>query len=208
MNKSDPPAFRTAYENAARFFLATAAAIAPDQWSRPSLGQWSVRDLVGHTSRALATVAIYGDQPAARVDVEVPAGYFLIMLHGSRTTAQEILERGRAAGADLGDDPVAAIRDLVDRILPRVAAMGDDDLLGTPAGGMRLREYLPTRTFELTVHTLDLAAAIGRPADPPDDALQLSLAIAGELAVGRGSGATLLQALTGRRDLPAGYSVV
>ena len=73
---------------------------------------------------------------------------------------------------------------------------------------MRLRQYLPTRTFELVVHGLDIA----RPPDcrpglqrrPADEVLQLAAAA----AVHGGRGPELLLALTGRTGLPAGFSVV
>ena len=52
---------RLAFEQAADFYLATVDRIRPDQWDQPGLGVWSVRDLVGHTSRAFLTVETYLD---------------------------------------------------------------------------------------------------------------------------------------------------
>lgn len=47
-------------------------------------------------------------------------------------------------------------------MLPLVA--GDEDPLVTTAlGGMRLRQYLPTRTFELVVHGVGIARPAGLP---------------------------------------------
>src|SRR4051794_17898417 len=43
---------RSALEQAAAFFLATVERVEPTQWDLPGLGEWSVRDLVGHTGRA------------------------------------------------------------------------------------------------------------------------------------------------------------
>ena len=44
----------------------------------------------------------------------------------------------------------------------------DPDLVvHTIVGGMRVAAYLPTRTFELCVHGLDIAAATGIPVDLP-----------------------------------------
>ena len=40
-----------AYEQAAQFFADTVAKVGPNQWDDSALGVWSVRDLVGHTSR-------------------------------------------------------------------------------------------------------------------------------------------------------------
>ena len=46
---------RTAFADAAGWFVRTAALVG-DRWDRPGLGEWDVRALVGHTSRALLTV--------------------------------------------------------------------------------------------------------------------------------------------------------
>ncbi|HWJ53602.1 MAG TPA: maleylpyruvate isomerase N-terminal domain-containing protein, partial [Propionibacteriaceae bacterium] len=115
---------------------------------------------------------------------------------------------GRAAGVALGDDPAAAVRALVDRVLPLVA--GDDDpLITTAGGGMRLRQYLPTRTFELVVHGLDIARAAGLPApDYSTGLLTEVLALTAEAAVLGRRGPEVLLALTGRTTLPPGFSVV
>ena len=39
----------------------------------------------------------------------------------------------------------------------------DDPVISTIFGGMRLSDYLPTRTFELVVHGLDIARAAQLP---------------------------------------------
>ena len=47
-----------AFGDAAEWFVATAA-LADGRWTEPGLGEWDVRSLVGHTSRALLTVETY-----------------------------------------------------------------------------------------------------------------------------------------------------
>src|SRR5262244_524873 len=59
---------RTAFADAAGWFVRTAALVG-DRWDRPGLGEWDVRALVGHTSRALVTVETYLARPAAAADV-------------------------------------------------------------------------------------------------------------------------------------------
>ena len=116
---------------------------------------------------------------------------------------------GAAATADqvVGDDPLAAIRRFRDAALGALTGTGDP-LITTVAGGMRLSDYLPTRIFELAVHSVDLARATGQPdALPPavcDSAMQVAVAISAR----RGEGQSVLLALTGREPLPDGYSVV
>ena len=61
--------------------------------------------------------------------------------------------RGREAGVALGPDPIAAVRDIAARVLAQVQTTSDEVLVSTPVGGMRLIDYLPSRIFELAVHT-------------------------------------------------------
>jgi hypothetical protein len=69
--------------------------------------------------------------------------------------------------------------------------------------------YLPTRTFELTVHTLDLVGALGVAAPPVlDEPVAACLELAAAAAARGASGAAVLLALAGRRGLPPGFSVV
>jgi uncharacterized protein (TIGR03083 family) len=203
VNESAKPAF----ERAAHFLVATTALVGPEQWERPGLGEWSVRDLVGHASRSLLTVETYLGHPAAAAEVATPVDYFLKALASIGDPAR-VAQRGREAGAALGLDPAGAIREIADRVLALVARTDEAQLVATPIGGMHLGVYLTTRTFELVVHTLDLATAINTPAQPPPEALAASLELAAGLALRSGRGAEALLALTGRRPLPPGFSVV
>jgi hypothetical protein len=73
---------------------------------------------------------------------------------------------------------------------------------------MRLADYLPTRSFELTVHTADLATALELPLDLPETAAAQALHLVTILAVGHGLAGPLLLAATGRPGLPSGFSVL
>ena len=73
---------------------------------------------------------------------------------------------------------------------------------------MRLGDYLPTRTFELAVHTADLATAIGEPVDLPVTAAAQALQVVSDLALLDGHAGPLLLAATGRGGLPTGFSVL
>lgn len=195
-----------AFDAAARWFAETAA-LAEGAWERPGLGEWTVRDLVGHTSRALSTVETYLAKGADEAAVRSPQEYFRAMAVSSGDPAS-VAQRGRDAGAALGDRPVDTVRELAARVRRTVGAAAGDELVGTPAGGMALAAYLPTRTFELTVHTCDLAAALGLAAVVPGPAAAEAFAIIGALAAEAGDAAPLLRAATGRHGLPAGFSVV
>jgi uncharacterized protein (TIGR03083 family) len=196
---------RRAFADAADWYVATVRRVG-ERWEEPGLGEWSVRDLIGHTSRSFLTVEAYLGQPADSVAVESPAGY----VRASRGIAAGpgVAQRGRDAGAALGDDPAAAVAELAARVRGVVAECDGTELVTTVVGGMRLSDYLPTRTFELAVHTADLALAIGEPLDVPRTAATQALAIVGDIALTDGTAGGLLLRATGRTGLPAGFSVL
>jgi uncharacterized protein (TIGR03083 family) len=196
---------RAAYADAAGWFVRTAALVT-DRWDRPGLGEWDVRALVGHTSRALLTVETYLARPAPAADIACATDYFRATRAAAASAA--VAARGRDAGTALGSDPAAAVAQIAARVLALTDTRDGTELVTTIAGGMRLGDYLPTRTFELAVHTADLATALGVPPDVPATAAAQALAIAADLAVADGLAGPLLLAATGRPGLPAGFSVL
>src|SRR5262249_56554075 len=92
---------------------------AVDRWDGPGLGEWDVRALVGHTSRALVTVETYLARPAAAADVASAPDYFRATSAAAADPA--VAARGRDAGTALGGDPAAAVAQLA----ARVVALGD-----------------------------------------------------------------------------------
>ena len=196
---------RQAYADAARWFGETVALV-DGRWDNPGLGEWDVRALVGHTSRAFLTVETYLARPAEAAEVASAGDYF----RATRAAAADpaVAARGREAGAALGPDPAAALQEIASRVLRLVDTKDGSELLTTIAGGMRLRDYLPTRTFELTVHTSDLATALGVPPDVPATAAVQAFQVVADLAVTDGLSGPLLLAVTGRRGLPPGFSVL
>ena len=196
---------RAAFEAAAEWFVSTASHVA-DRWDQPGLGEWDVRALVGHASRSFVTVETYLAQHPDTIEVEsAPLYYRAIrpMLAGPG-----VAERGRAAGEALGGDPVGSVREVADRVTALVRRSTGDELLTSIAGGMRLRDYLPTRTFELVIHTCDLAVALGLPVTPPAVAARDTMRLCMEVAIDDGRSGDVLLALTGRRPLPPGFSIV
>lgn len=208
--KSSAHAIRNDYRLAARSFSALVGQLTPGDWRRPALGVWDVRDLVGHTSRALLTVEAYVHATATTTSptLRSAAAYFQASAAALADPAA-VADRGRQAGAALGERPADKIAEIVERVLALVDQRHDKALVTTPVGAMTLIGYLPTRIFELAVHSHDLAAAAG--VDPPaelDRPTARGLSTAAELAMGRGGAADVLLTLTGRRALPAGWSVI
>ena len=194
---------KEAYKLATRFFVDTVARVQPGQWDDVGLGEWNVRDLVGHTSRSLTRVEEFCAQPSETATVLSAAEHYRLPADND-----EIAARGREAGAELGDDPAAAVRTAADRVLPLLDGLSEDMVISYPNGGIRLGDYLETRVVELTVHTLDLANAIGADAEAPDEALSVTLHLLADLAVASGQGAALALAATGRGLLPDRFSLM
>lgn len=205
MPESDP---RRTFAAAAQAFAELVDRIPDDAWPGPGLGEWDLRALVGHASRSLVTVLTYLPRIAETEAVPTTAAYYAAAARIMAADPAAVTQRGRQAGAALGNDPAAAVHTLVRDCATALGATPDDPVIESIAGGMRLSGYLVTRTFELVVHSLDIAAATGLPYDPPAGALADSLALAVDVAVDRGQGARLLLALTGRASLASGFSVV
>ena len=184
---------REAFEQAVPFFVETAAGIAPARWSDPALGVWNVRDLVGHTSRALLTVEQYATVGTDRT------GF---------ATADDIAERGREAGRALGDDPAGAVREIATRVLSLVGTLPDDHPMKTPAGERPLVRYLGSRVTELTIHTVDLANALGLEVQVPEECWRVTLYGLADMAVRGGTAKDVAFALTGRGTLRDDFSLV
>ncbi len=193
------------FSEAAAWFVRTVSLV-DGRWAEPGLGEWDVRSLVGHTSRALLTVETYLARPASAVAVASAGDYFAVTR--DLAAGPDVAARGRDAGTALGEDPAAAVAAIASRVVPLVAACSGDELIETLAGGMRLADYLPTRTFELVAHTTDLASTLGLSLDvPPLPAMQ-ALELVSGLAVASGRAGPLLRSALGREGLPEGFSVL
>ncbi len=194
-----------AFTDAAEWF-GRSVALVGDRWDRPGLGAWDIRALVGHTSRSLLTVEAYLAHPATTVEVASAVDYYRMISAAAADPA--VAARGREAGTALGADPPAAVAEIAARVLALLDHQDGTELVTTLAGGMRLSDYLPTRTFELAVHTTDLATALDVPPQVPATAATQALHLVTELAVTAGLAGPLLLAATGRPGLPAGFTVL
>jgi uncharacterized protein (TIGR03083 family) len=197
---------RETFAEAAQAFANLVRRIPADSWDGPGLGEWDLRSLVGHTSRSMVTVETYLGRPAEVEDVPSSAAYYMAM---AETDHAAVAVRGVEAGRALGGDPAQFVDALVSRVFARLDVAGDPLIL-TAAGGMRLESYLSTRTFELVVHSLDIAAAVPR-IEPPEFSDQLLgevARVAATAAVLLGRGVELLRAITGRATLSPGFSMV
>lgn len=197
------------FASAAESFAALVRRLPAGAWDGPGLGEWDLRALVGHTSRSLITVSTYLTTPAEREDVTTAADYYLQVTPAALgIDPAAVAERGRQAGRDLGDDPAATVDRLVARALADIDAAGDPLITVIGGLGIRLSTYLPTRTFELAVHGLDIARAAGLSHELPTEVLTEATELAARIAVRMGQGDAVLLALTGRAALPPDFSLV
>lgn len=198
---------RETYLEAGEFFASVVDTIDIDGFEAPALGEWCVRDLIGHTYRAFTTVLSYSASPAENVELERPVDYFVKALSGAVDHGQ-IAERGRAAGLEIIDDPQMMVRGFQTYVKNKLDELPDDHIMRTVVGGMRLIDYLPTRTFELIIHTMDLTNALGMETTPPERGMETTVQLLGQLALYRGHAPGLILAATGRRGLTDGFSVL
>ena len=196
------------FESAAHCFADLVETIPSTAWDGPGLGEWDLRSLVGHACRSLITVTTYLARPVPAADIPSAAAYYSWVVQQVGADPAAVAERGKQAGIALGQDPAGAIRVELADALTAVRGVTGDPTIETLAGGMRLSDYLPTRTFELVVHTLDIADALGQEVTIPAAPLADTIRLATELAVQQGDGQSLLLALTGRKALRENYSVL
>lgn len=197
------------FEDAARAFLDVLGRITPQQWDEPGLGVWTIRSLAGHTARAISTVSEYLSWPAIDTASCPDAESYFLGLRDTSIGGDAVAARGVTAGEQLGADPQSVVARSLDLALAAVATQPESRIVSVVGGRtIPLTEYLRTRSFELVVHTMDLARATGLPHSLPVDAVSDAAALAARIASRSGNGETLLFALTGRRPLPEGFSVV
>lgn len=206
---------RESFGEATLAFVTLVSLIDDSVWDAPGLGTWSVRDLVGHTSRALLTVENYLEAttttpPASgrtQDTLDSAAAYYLAAT--ATIDPSQIDDRARAAGKNLGHDIAGSVSAVAVRVMDIVARHEADDPVATPVGLMSLGNYLPSRTFELTVHSMDLAQAIKEPFPSTlEGPISSSVMLAARIGSESGSATTILLALTGRRPLPTQFNVV
>ena len=197
---------KDAYLESAEYFAGVVDRIGEDDWERPALGKWTLRDLAGHTYRSITTIIGYSERPAAAAAMDSPVAWVLTALE--RANPEAVAEMGRSAGLEIIDNPPMFVRGFLNMVRGRLNELPDETLMASPWGGIGLIDYLQVRTMELIVHTIDLAEAAGVEAEPPPAGMQVALGVLAGVAVARGQGPALAQAATGRAPLPEGFNIL
>lgn len=121
--------------------------------------EWNLQQLLAHLVRGVDRIRAYLAAPvplAAQVT-------WLDYWRRTRETADpaSIARRAREFAAEVNDRPIREVwRRTWRRSVDEAAACAPDRLLKPPFGPMRLDHYLTTRVLEVTVHGLDLRAAL------------------------------------------------
>lgn len=204
---ADHAEVRTAFDDAAGWYLSVLDRVPPGAWDGPGLGEWSVRELAAHTARAFVTIEQYLASAPGEPTVAGPVAYFRDGL-ASPDVEKAVAERGRRQAIAFGDDLVGKVGVLADRVRALVDVTADDAICNTFLGGMRFADYLVTRVVELTVHTSDLCAALGLDDQPPEPAAAVTFGVLARLAATRPDRAMVLLAVTGRDPLPPGTTLL
>ncbi|GAA2438234.1 maleylpyruvate isomerase family mycothiol-dependent enzyme [Streptomyces pulveraceus] len=155
----DPARTRSAVLAQFAHVRAAVGALTPGQLALPTrLGDWTVRELAAHLTMALSGVTRSLELPAP-----APAKPELTLVEWPAATgdrAARIADDTRALAAD-HPDLDALYGEVAGRFEALVPGAGDERLLTTRVGTMRLADFLVTRTVELVVHTDDLNEAAG-----------------------------------------------
>ena len=145
------------------------AALEPAEFTRPTrLGDWRVAELVAHLGASnLAPVLSAASARTAQVDV-------VDWARQCAPAADDVNERAQA----LSDEARPAelremLRAMSDTVASLLAKPDPDFIVPARWGAIRLVDYLATRCVELTVHSLDLGAALDHaiPLDPDASAV-------------------------------------
>jgi hypothetical protein len=185
-----------AFDEAANLFVAMVDEVSDSGWDKPGLGSWSVLELVAHGLRALTLVEEYLLRPVE--PVADPKAY---------VAPDAVAARARAAVDALGPSPKRTVHATRARVLDIVRGAAPDAVVGTPFGSVPLVTYLPTRTAELTIHSLDLAVVTGARVDLSDTLVRETLTVLVGIAAAKGRGTEVIRALSGRGTLSAGFNV-
>ena len=153
-----------------RHFDDAVATLEPEDFERPTrLGDWHVRQLVAHVAHTnLGALLKPPGAPSAQTDV-------MQWALATPSVAAAVDERARALSEEA---PPAELRSLITDMRESVEMLlaEPDATFVVPArfGAIRIADYLATRCVELTVHSLDLADALGREVPLDKDAASVA----------------------------------
>ena len=196
----------------ARAVAALARMVSDDDLGKPALGSWNVGGLGGHLLRALRTPVRYLEEPEPVGEPLASAAAYFAGYLGWRAEDPESAD-ARVAARGAAELPTTSAVVLEEAFAEAAVALEMIDhmdagrIVPSLFGPIRLDDYLRTRIFEMSVHGLDLAAALDEDWAPPPAAVAHSLTLLAECSMLIGTGAHLLLELTGRA-VPVSVSAI
>ncbi|MFJ7196139.1 MULTISPECIES: sterol carrier family protein [unclassified Streptomyces] len=155
----DPARTRSAVLAQFAHVRAAVRTLTPAQLALPTrLGDWTVRELAVHLTMALSAVTRNLELPEPTA--EKPDLTLVEWPFRTADRAARIADDTKALAVDRSDLD-ALYGEVAGRFEELVPGAGDERLLPTRLGVMRLADFLVTRTVELVVHTDDLNEAAG-----------------------------------------------
>jgi uncharacterized protein (TIGR03083 family) len=149
-----------------RCFDDAVATLEPEDFGAPTrLGEWRVAELVAHLGASqLGPLLSAPSASPAEVDI-------LDWARGCAPAADDVNERAQAMSDEARPVELRSmIRQMRDTVAHLLAEPDPAFVVSARWGAIRLADYLATRCVELTVHSLDLGAAVGRPLPLDPDA--------------------------------------
>jgi uncharacterized protein (TIGR03083 family) len=146
--------------------------------------EWNVKELVAHMFRDVLRVLTGLSEPEPQGADTDSVSYW--RAYAPKDDAADIADRAKqiAAQHETGQAMAAAWDDLWRRSLALADAANRDRVIRTWGPLLTLDDLLRTRVLEITVHGLDLAAALGRPPWPTEGGMAITkeilLALLGE----------------------------
>ncbi len=202
-----------AFVEAAQWYRDLVAGIDLELMDSSGLGEWNLRELIAHTSRATSVVEEYfrhspvDETPPKDDDPFGMAGAYYASAMRKSALHAEVAERGRLEASLLGTDPRPEIEARVQRAIATVRSAPEGALFVTRFGTVGFAGYLCTRTVELVVHGIDVCDALGIEANVPALAARVVLAVLAEIVSHQGQTAPVIRALAGRSPLIPAFGV-
>jgi uncharacterized protein (TIGR03083 family) len=152
------------------------AAMTSADLDRPTrLGDWTVQQLVAHLVRGVDRLPTY---VAAPEPPDTTTDWLDYWSRAAESDPRSISDRAKEFASSINGRPVLEVwRRTVTDALTVAEGTPRDRRLHTPFGGIRLDHYLPTRVLEVTVHGLDLRAALGLEEVATPYALEVTTAV-------------------------------
>lgn len=150
--------------------------VPPDAWARPALGEWTLHELAAHLVRQADRLDVYGAAPTPAA--QHPAADRVSYFDGTADLAADVAQRARAQAegvppAEWSQRFGSAWRASV----ARFGEIGPERLVPTVKGPLAALEFLATRVLEVTVHHMDVRAALDLPPTPTPEGGRLTMAI-------------------------------